>query len=67
MALFFLLVCCATDAIDLPALLTTMAMLRNGQAVDIPVYDFNLHQRAAHTQRVEPADVIIVEGACVRA
>ena len=30
--------------------------------MDIPVYDFKTHQRAAETRRVEAADVIIIEG-----
>lgn len=33
-----------------------------GKAVDIPIYDFTTHQRCKETRRVEPADVIIVEG-----
>ncbi len=35
------------------------------QAVQVPVYDFTLHQRAQETRRVEPADVVIVEGILV--
>lgn len=40
---------------------TTQAM----QPVQVPVYDFTLHQRAQETRRVEPADVVIVEGILV--
>lgn len=35
------------------------------QPVQVPVYDFTLHQRAQETRRVEPADVVIVEGILV--
>lgn len=35
------------------------------QAVQVPVYDFTLHQRAQETRRVEPADVVIIEGILV--
>jgi uridine kinase len=35
------------------------------KAVDVPVYDFKLHQRSKETRRVEPADVVIVEGIMV--
>ena len=35
------------------------------QPVQIPVYDFTLHQRAQETRRVEPADVVIIEGILV--
>jgi len=39
--------------------------LRDGKAVDIPIYDFATHTRAAATRRVEPARVVIVEGILV--
>ena len=35
------------------------------EAVDVPIYDFSRHQRSAQTRRVEPADVIILEGILV--
>ena len=31
----------------------------------MPIYDFSSHQRAQHTQHVEPADVVIIEGILV--
>ena len=31
----------------------------------MPVYDFNRHQRSAETRRVEPADVVLLEGILV--
>ena len=36
--------------------------LRNGQAIDCPVYDFALHNRSSETMRILPRQVIIVEG-----
>ena len=36
--------------------------LRHGQAIDCPVYDFAQHNRSAETVRIEPRQVIIVEG-----
>jgi uridine kinase len=39
--------------------------LREGRAVDIPIYDFASHTRRTETRRVEPARVIIVEGILV--
>jgi uridine kinase len=39
--------------------------LRSGEVVDVPIYDFARHTRAAETRRVEPAPVIIVEGILV--
>lgn len=35
------------------------------QPVDIPIYDFSTHQRSGQTRRVEPADVVIIEGILV--
>lgn len=35
------------------------------QQVDVPIYDFKTHQRSPETRRVEPADVVIVEGIMV--
>jgi uridine kinase len=33
--------------------------------VNVPEYDFALHQRSSHFRRVEPADVVIMEGIMV--
>lgn len=38
---------------------------QNGQAVDVPEYDFTKHQRSSETTRMEPADVVIIEGILV--
>ena len=35
------------------------------EAIDVPVYDFNRHQRSTETRRVEPADVVLLEGILV--
>ena len=53
---------------DEPAALETdlmarhLELLRQGQAIDCPVYDFTAHNRSDETVRVEPQPVIIVEG-----
>ena len=53
---------------DEPAALETDLMarhldaLRHGQAIDCPVYDFAAHNRSHETIRIEPRQVIIVEG-----
>ena len=36
--------------------------LRQGQAIDCPVYDFAQHNRSDETTHIEPRQVIIVEG-----
>ena len=53
---------------DEPAALETdlmvrhLDLLRQGIAIDCPVYDFTVHNRSNETVRVEPRKVIIVEG-----
>ncbi len=53
---------------DEPAALETdlmarhLALLRAGQAIDCPVYDFTMHNRSNETIHIEPRKVIIVEG-----
>ncbi len=53
---------------DEPAALETDLMayhldkLRQGEAIDCPVYDFTQHNRSDETIRIEPKKVIIVEG-----
>ncbi len=39
--------------------------LRDGKGVDVPIYDFATHTRAAQTRRVEASRVVIVEGILV--
>lgn len=40
-------------------------MLKAGQAVDCPVYDYSRHNRSNKTIRIEARKVIIVEGILV--
>ena len=53
---------------DEPAALETDLMarhldiLRHGEAIDCPVYDFTVHNRSDETIRITPEKVIIVEG-----
>ena len=53
---------------DEPAALETDLMaehldiLRRGEAIDCPVYDFTVHNRSNETIRITPEKVIIVEG-----
>ncbi|XP_062095984.1 uridine kinase-like protein 3 [Humulus lupulus] len=51
------------DAFDNEKLLASMDKLRNGQAVDIPNYDFKSYKNNVFPpRRVNPSDVIILEG-----
>jgi uridine kinase len=50
------------DSLETELLIEHLKMLRTGQAVEIPIYDFTKHMRTQKTRRVEPAPVILVEG-----
>ena len=53
---------------DEPAALETELMvrhldcLRNGEAIDCPVYDFTVHNRSDEVVAIKPSRIIIVEG-----
>lgn len=55
------------NAIEFPLLIDHLKALRSGRAVDMPTYSFVESTRLAETIRVEPCDVIIVEGILVLA
>ena len=50
------------NAIETSLMVEHLKQLRNGQAIDCPVYDFTRHNRSDETVRLEPRPVIIVEG-----
>ena len=50
------------DAIETSLMVEHLALLRKGQAIDCPVYDFTRHNRSDETIHLEPRPVIIVEG-----
>ncbi|HVH39016.1 MAG TPA: uridine kinase [Gemmatimonadaceae bacterium] len=50
------------DAFDLELLGAHLAALGRGEAIDKPVYDFTTHLRAPETVRIQPADVIVIDG-----
>ena len=50
------------DAFDHELLAQQLARLIEGEAIEKPVYDFVTHSRSARTERVEPADVIVIDG-----
>ena len=49
-------------AFDTDLMVKQLDMLRQGQAIDCPVYDFTIHNRSNETVRIVPKRVIIVEG-----
>lgn len=50
------------DALDIDLLVEHLRLLTAARAVDKPEYDFVMHLRKPETVRIEPADVIIVDG-----
>jgi uridine kinase len=50
------------DALETELLVAHLVELRAGRAVDVPVYDFTRHRRAAETWRAAPRALVIVDG-----
>ncbi|MGQ0641373.1 MAG: uridine kinase [Gemmatimonadaceae bacterium] len=50
------------DAFDWDLLVMQLRALAGGEAVEKPLYDFVTHTRRAETQRIAPADVVVVDG-----
>ena len=56
---------CRPDAFDMPLLVEHLRRLKAGQAIQKPVYDYEQHLRSKKTVRVQPSEVILVEGAMI--
>jgi uridine kinase len=50
------------DAFDLDLFVSQMSTLAEGRTIAKPVYDFVQHLRRPDTERVEPTDVIVIDG-----
>lgn len=50
------------QALETELMTRHLQLLRQGQAIDCPVYDFAQHNRSDDTIHIEPRQVIIVEG-----
>ena len=53
------------DAFDNDLLISHLEALINGKIINKPIYDFEAHDRKDETIKVEPRDIIIVEGILV--
>jgi uridine kinase len=53
------------DSIDFALLASSLAVLRSGKPVEIPIYDFVTHSRRAQTLTIQPKAVIIIDGILV--
>lgn len=52
-------------AFDTELMIEQVEMLIKGQAIEKPQYDFTVHNRKKETVRVEPKDIILLEGILV--
>ena len=50
------------DAYETELLCEHLNKLKQGESVEVPVYDFTVHNRSDRTERVDPAPVIVIEG-----
>src|SRR6187397_1872852 len=50
------------EAFDLDLFVSPLEQLARGDPVKKPVYDFMTHVRSSRTERITPADVIVVDG-----
>ena len=53
------------DSFDTQMMIEDVKKLKNNEEVDIPVYDFSVHNRADATVHIVPKKVIILEGILV--
>jgi uridine kinase len=53
------------DAFDTELLVRHLKALKQGQAIDKPIYDFITCSRKSGSVRVEPGDIILIEGILV--
>lgn len=50
------------EAFDLDLFVSHLEQLARGEPIEKPVYDFSTHLRSSSTERITPADVIVVDG-----
>ncbi|HLF28873.1 MAG TPA: uridine kinase [Anaerolineae bacterium] len=50
------------DSLETDRLIEHLQQLRQGQPIEMPIYDFRAHARTGALRRVEPKPVILIEG-----
>lgn len=50
------------DSLETDLLVRHLRALKDGAAIEAPIYDFKTHRRAKETRRVEPRKVVLVDG-----
>lgn len=54
-------------SLETELLIEHLHQLRRGEAVNVPIYDFGSHTRRQESRRVEPAQIVLVEGILILA
>lgn len=55
------------EAFDTALMAEHIRALREGKAIDCPVYDYMVHDRSDETRRIEPRPVLLIDGILVLA
>lgn len=55
------------DALDFDLLTAQLLMLKKGETIEHPQYDFTVHNRATTTVKTDPADFVILDGILILA
>lgn len=55
------------DALETNLLIDHIKQLKKYQTVEVPIYDFSTHRRLKETKKVEPKEVIFVDGILILA
>lgn len=55
------------DAVDFDLLIDHLTLLKRGQAVDQPLYDFSQHNRGPEVRTVGPAEIVMMDGILIYA
>lgn len=50
------------DSLETDLLVAHVQALRSGKAIDQPIYNFTTHRRMQDTRRVEPREILIIDG-----
>jgi uridine kinase len=53
------------DAIDFELLGRHLDALKNGESVEVPIYDFVTHKRLSASETLDPCDVVILDGTLI--
>lgn len=55
------------DSLETDLMVRHLRALKQGAAVEAPIYDFRVHRRTGETRRLEPRKVILVDGILIYA